>query len=341
MTRAQTDEALAAERKETDDQIAARNQQVTDLEAQVADLTKQLSDCQSGGETKTLWGANFGGYSAQGETAQAAYARIKKGFGAIAVARWWPNNFFANWSAKPSWLDAKVFANLGSDIDGVNSGRYDAAFANIVKTAPAWTALSCGHEPEDDVFEAKAFTLANWQKAQMRLGRICRDQGRKDVWFGPLLMGSSYHPNRYQSAATGNVPASEWLNFDLTNIDMLCGDFYQWGTNDTNADPAERLIGDYLKMCAAKGKKGLIGELGARRVNPPYNPGISDQARANFINGVVKLLDETDVDILGVMYYESDRGQATKVPWMLLDNAAGNGVKSPKAAAAYKAVCTR
>lgn len=290
-----------------------------DLLAANAELDRKLADCQAHlPRPTTLFGANVGGYAAtKGETGSNAFARILAGFGEINLVRWWPNAFF-QWSAVPPYYgDRPVAPNLGSDIAGINAGRYDADLRRICTEATRVTLLTVGHEPEDDR-AGGAFTVPQWQSAQMRCAKIVRESGNDLVKFGPLMMGVTYHPTRYVSAASGNVPAAEWMNFDMTNIDFLGADLYQWGKSDTDCDKASVQFDPFLALCAAKGTAAFVGELGTRRPNPPYNPGISQAKRAEYLTEAVAIIDASEVDILGVCYYETDRGAGDKVPWNVL-----------------------
>lgn len=316
-------------------------QRAEGLVAANADLQRQLDECRAGHKPKTLWGANVGGYAAtMGEAGAAAFSRILGGFGEIHLVRWWANNFF-QWASVPAFYgDRPLAANLGSDILGVLAGRYDDDLRRICREAQRRTLLTCGHEPEDDVFEKRAFTVPQWQAAQMRLGRIVREVGNDLVSFGPLLMGTSFHPTRYGSAAPGNVKAADWFGFNLADIDFIGADLYQWGKSDSDADDATVQFNPYLALCTEKGKPAFVGELGTRRPNPPHNPGISPAKRAAYLEQAITIVDTTTVPVLGVCYYETDRGAADKVPWNLLAPA-GKAQHSPEAIAVWRAVSTR
>lgn len=322
-----TDTALADERR-------ASAQTIADLQAQLDAATKPPS--------KVLWGVNPGGYStlSGAETAAEAWTRIATAYGKIVSTRWWVSSFGWNWSTVPARFGkCGLYLNLGADVAGVNAGTYDAAWANICKTAPTdrpLLAASFSHEPEDEVAAGK-FTIAAWQNAQKRLAKIKADNTDR-ILFAPLLMGVSFHPTRFAWAASGNQPWSTWFNFDLTNVDALGADIYQQGKTDDTVDTPQTIGGPFLAACKAKGKRGIVGELGARRVNPPSVPGISDGARAKFLTDFGAFANANADVIKAVHYFESDNGRPEMVPWALTPNPKTGEFKSPLALAAYKAL---
>jgi len=332
-----TEQALAVSKTLSDELRLV----VEDQKSTIVQLRKDLADCKASHRPPVLFGANVGGYAAtMGEPGQAAFARILEGFGAINLVRWWANNYF-QWSAVPAFYgDRPIAANLGSDIIGLNAGRYDADLRRICTEATRRTLLTVGHEPEDDVFEKRAFTVPQWQVGQARAARIVKEVGNELVSFGPLLMGTSFHPTRYASAAPGNVRAAEWFNFNLIDIDFIGADLYQWGKDDQTADAADVQFNPYLALCIEKGKAAFVGELGTRRPNPPHSPGISPAKRAQYLEQAITIIDTTTVPVLGACYYETDRGAADKVPWNLLAPA-GKPQHSPEAIDVWKAVSTR
>jgi hypothetical protein len=353
-----TDEALAAERaaetaediqqdaalkKAQNDLASAQADDIAD-KARIAELEKQVADLQKPPPAptgKVLFGVNPGGYStvSKAETVAEAWNRIQTAYGKIVSTRWWVSSFGWNWSQVPARFGkCGLYFNLGADVAGVNSGKYDAAWANLCKTAPTdrWLAASFSHEPEDEVAGGQ-FTIAQWQNAQKRLARI-KSENTDHITFAPLLMGVSFHPTRYSWAANGNQPWSTWFDFDLTNVDALGIDIYQQGKDDASADTPQTIGGPFISACKAKGKKGVVGELGARRVNPPSSPGISDGARATFLTNFGKFANNNADIIEAVHYFESDNGRDIMVPWALTPNPQTGEFKSPQALAAYKAL---
>jgi hypothetical protein len=327
-------DALTAQAAIDKDTIEQRDLAIIDLNRQVADLTHQLADCQAGHDpqTKTLWGANPGGYASQGETQAAAWSRITAGFGKINVVRWWPNAFF-QWSDLPAYYgDAAVVANLGSDLAGILSGAHDAAMLAICAQATRPTWLTGLHEPEDD-----GFILADWQAAQVHLASLKAEAGNPLVKFGPLLMGASYHATRYQGTGPNPIPASQWLDFDRSNCDFIGGDFYQWGKSDADADHAETVIGPARDLALSYGKHLVAGELGARRRST-----VSDAIRKRWITETAAIITANPGLIDAICYYETDRGAVDKVPWCLLPPPGqdpNDPANSPLAVAAYRALC--
>ena len=264
-------------------------------------------------ETSTshvYYGVNPGGWRTLGQTAAVAYQASVSAYGQLGFMRLWPNSFNTTWRAglmPPYVYDAKIpaYINLGSDVAGVNSGSHDAAWTTIPKTAPTdrpiW--FSFAHEPEGD-----GFTVAAWQQAQMRLGALKTKYAPSNVNSVPLHIG-----DRYKVAAAGNVPWSSWFNFNLKDIDAMGADLYQWGKNDATADPASVVVNPTIAAAKSKGKKLLIGELGARN-------NLTDASRATFLREAVALFDASTT-VTAVAYFESDNG--AKGPWNLLPKPSG------------------
>lgn len=331
-------DALTTQAAIDKDTIDQRDLTIVALNGQIADLTQQLTDCQQQHDDppplpKTLWGANVGGYAAQGETQPDAFARIAAAFGQINVVRWWPNTFF-DWSDLPAYYgDAAVVANLGSDIAGVLSGAHDTAMLAICAQATRPTWLTFAHEPEDD-----GFVLADWQASQVHLATLKATAGNPLVKFGPLLMGASYHPTRYKGTGPNPIRASAWLDFDRSNCDFIGGDFYMWGTSDSNADHAETVIGPARDLALSYGLHLVVGELGARRRST-----VSDATRKRWVDEVAAIVAANPDLIDAICYYETDRGASDKVPWCLLPPPGqdpNDPANSPTAVAAYQALCT-
>lgn len=336
-----TDQALEAERGDYEKQIGDRDTTIAAKDKQIGELQAALAACEAS-KRHVLFGVNPGGYStvSGAETQQQAWDRIKAAYGKIVSTRWWVSSFGWTWDQVPTRFGkCGLYVNLGADVAGVNAGRYDNQWATICKTAPndrPLLAASFSHEPEDEVAKGQ-FTIAAWQAAQKRLGKINTDNGSPFI-FAPLLMGVSYHPTRYVQAASGNQPWANWFNFDLTDITALGADIYQQGKTDATADTYATIGAQFLAACKAKGKLGIVGELGARRVNPPSVPGISDAARAKFITEFGKFANDNADVIKAVHYFESDNGRPEMVPWALTPNPKTGEFKSPLALAAYKSL---
>lgn len=340
MTRTATDAALASLETEISIERSENDEAIAKLEAEIEALKAQSNPSNST-FPKVLYGVNPSGYMKAGETQVNAWNRIMAAYGNINIVRWWANTFFTSWTSVPSRFGTRpLYINLGSDVPGALTGMYDQPFLKIVTTAPTDRLIvySFAHEPEDDVFTKKLFSVSDWQSAQMRFGKIHAGARTPNQLFVPLLMGSTYQDSRYAASAKGNIAWNEWFNFDLRSIDGLGGDMYQWGKDDATADTAEKLIGPFINACKTLKKLGMIGELGARRVNPPSSPGISDAARAAFLKDVQTLCDANAAIIKGICYFESDNGAADKVPWALTPAPGTNQYASPKALAAWKAI---
>jgi hypothetical protein len=309
---------------------------IADLKSQLAAAQQALEDCEAGHDppTKTLWGANVGGYASQGETQAAAWTRITAGFGQVNVIRWWVNVFFdwADLAATPYKDVAAVVPNLGSDLAGVLAGDHDADMLAICAQATRPTFLTFAHEPEDD-----GYVLADWQAAQVHLAGLKAMAGNPLVKFGPLLMGASYHPTRWAGTGPNPIPAAQWLDFDLTNCDFAGADLYQWGKADADADHAEAVIGPFRDLAIALGKKCVGGELGARR-----RLTVSDATRKRWLDETAAIVAANPDLFLAICYYENDHGAADKIPWCLLPPPGqdpNDPANSPAAVAAYRALC--
>lgn len=275
------------------------------------------------------YGVNAGGWwKTGGQAAAAAYDDAVAAYGQIGFMRLWPNSFNTTWRGGliPSYVyDAKmpVYVNLGSDVAGVNKGSHDAEFITILQTAPTdrWIWISFAHEPEGD-----GFTVAAWQQAQMRLAALKTKYAPRNVKFVPLLMGTTYMDSRYRVSAVGNVPWTTWFDFDMTNVDAMGADIYQWGKSDATADTAASIVTPVINAALAKGKGLVVGEFGARNT-------LSDTARAAFLKDAVNLFDRSTVT-RAVAYFENDNGGLG--PWNLLPKPGSQGPALPQSIAAWK-----
>ncbi|GAA5016078.1 hypothetical protein GCM10023258_01310 [Terrabacter aeriphilus] len=293
--------------------------------AEASTRSVQTVDPTSG---RVRYGFNPGGWwRSAGQTPKSAYDQAVAAFGQPGFMRLWPNRFTTTWRGGliPTYVDdakTPVYINLGSDVAGVNRGAYDAAWIQILRTAPKdrWIWFSFAHEPEGD-----GFTVAAWQQAQMRLAKLKAQYAPTNVRFAPLLMGSTFHASRYRVSATGNVPWSTWFNFDLSNVDAIGADLYQWGTQDATADTAAAVVNPAIEAARSKGKGLVVGELGARNT-------LTDTGRATFLKDAVKLFDASR-NVRAVAYFESDNG--SKGPWNLLPKP-GTPTSLPKSIAVWK-----
>jgi non-ribosomal peptide synthetase component F len=124
-------------------------------------------------------------------------------------------------------------------------------------------------------------------------------------------------------------PADQWLDFDMTNIDWIGGDHYQW-PNDTAAFN----LGYLIDAAKARGKRVLVAETGALPLSKA-----TDQARADWYAGIAALVDANPGLFVGVLTFESDRGPENP-PCCLLAYTGAWDSYSPKAATLYRALCT-
>lgn len=287
------------------------------------------------GQTPTsavLYGSNPGGWVGS-ESAEAAFAGMRQAFGNIQIMRLWPNDFRTTWAGGlvPSYVwdtGCGVYPNLGSDVAGVNAGRYDTAFRQLVLAAPTdrYVALSMSHEPENDT------TPGPWAQAQNRLGAIKAETGRDDVMFMPLLMGATFHPQRYKW--TNPLPWDAWFaDVDLSLIDGIGADCYQSGKDAATADHAATVFQPVYDALAQTGLRHVgFGEVGAMF---KYGGGTlaTDTRRADYLREVVAIIganaDVTDF----AAYYESSSG--AKGPWCLRTKPGTTSPAFPQAVAVW------
>ncbi len=264
---------------------------------------------------RVLYGSNPGGWVGL-ESAQAAFTGMRQVFGDIQVMRLWPNEFRTTWQGGlvPDYVWATgcgVYPNLGSDVAGVNAGRYDAAFRQLVLAAPTdrYVALSMAHEPENDT------TPGPWAQAQNRLGGIKADTGRTDVKFLPLLMGATFHPDRYK----WTNPLYKWSDWfadvDLSLIDGIGADCYQTGKDAATADHAATVFQPVYDALEQTG----LGTVGFGEVGAMFKYGggalATDARRAEYLREVLAII-EAHADVTDfAAYYESSAG--AKGPWCL------------------------
>lgn len=318
--------SLRADVTDRDAKISLQQRTIADLQAKLDELTKPVPPVTR----QVAYGWNVGGWwKTGGQSPSDAYAQAKAAFGTPKVLRVWANRIAADLaSLLPAYLEpgTGAFVNLGSDVAGVNAGRYDATLTQMFKSAPTdrdvWVSL--GHEPEND---GGSFTLAQWQAAQARIGAIKAANAPKNIRLVALLMGSTFMTGRYSSSAPGNRPAAEWFAFDLKDVDCLGTDIYQWGKTDPG-DTAALVVQPCIDLARKLGKGLVVGELGARNL-------LSDAARAKFLTDAVALFDANSDVVEAVAYFENDNGDLG--PWNLLPKPGTTTPSLPKAVAAWRA----
>lgn len=322
---------------------AADDAKIAELEAEVERLkeTKPTPEPEPIAKRKTLFGANFGGYKDKGEKQAQAVPRIKQGFGGTDVARWWYSKApsAAVWDQIPALFDGmSLLIELDGDTAAVAGGAWDAGMRAFCQAAPKDKRHGWCYKHEQDNNKA---TAAQFTPAADRLAKIHAQYSPPTLRSAPSLpMGMAFNPT-----------SPYWRTYlpkDLTGWDCLGMDAYQQGKGDANAWTAKRVVGQAFDGARELGLGLMIGELGARRTNQ-YPDGISDDARAKFLtdfltqyadNANYRQKDGNPI-LEMVCYFESSDGAAEKVPWMLLPFSDGSGVKSPKAAAVWRAACSR
>lgn len=314
------DEAVTAALAPVQAANAALTQQHAADQATIAALQAEIAKLRP-----TLFGSGIDGWAKAGEPGQHAYTRITTTW-APKVLRLW-GHLGSSWSAigLPAYVDPTlpIFVNLGSGatlVRAVNTGIHDADLTALFGTDPGrrvWVSL--GHEPEND-----GLTPAEWAACQNRVGRLAQQAGGH-VHVVPLLMGSTYMPDRY-SAVRGNVPWSQWWDgIDTSLVHGLGADCYQWGKQDPG-DSAAEVLQPVIDAAKTIGLPVVLGELGARCL-------LSDAARAQFLADAVQLLTDARADL--ACYYESDQGALG--PWCLL--AQDGTAVAPNAAAVWATAC--
>jgi hypothetical protein len=288
-----------------------------------------------------VYGVNAGGWVITDyEQPADAYYRIKSEFRMNAI-RWWASGF-SPWTSVPPWIladiatgEVKVLSpDWGGDILGINAGYYDATIDLLASTALCRTYATVGHEPENEVFDRQVWTLAEWQQAQMRVAQRVRAVANPLVSFGPCLMGGTYNPDRYTKMTQSglNVQASVWLDYDLSSTDFIAGDFYQWGSGDSTADPAARVLDPAIELAVGFGRQLLILECGALPLSK-----VSDNTRMVWYQQIAGIIDSHPGLIPVHLQFESDRGP-TNSPCCLLGYSGDIMDYSPSAATYYQSL---
>lgn len=322
--------AQATAEQEQADQpvIDGLHQQVTDaaaanaaLAAQVATLQAELAALQP----SVLYGSGIGGWwESLKEPKASAYARIVAALNPKIV------RIFAG--SVPPYVDPNLPVSLDTG-DTVTDAQILALSARGGDQF-----LSRIHEPNKTGKldpSGKPWTPATWGKAQRDTLAQIQRLGVTNVHLVPTLEGQAFI-----SARKPPITAADWFDWDLTGIDYLGGDLYQWGKSDADADTALEVGGEFIDLMKALGKRGHINELGFRRVlGPNTAPAISDAARAKFATDFVALCNANAQYVGAVMLFESDNGNDKMKPWPITHPTNPN--YSPLAVAAWRAACTR
>lgn len=290
-------------------QLATANQTIATLQAELNALQNPPSS-----ESKVLFGSGIGGwFQSLSEKKPDAYARITKTL--VGDGNYLPViRLFA--SSVPSYIDprCKIFLDTGNSASAQQ-------IATLGQRGPGQF-LSVIHEPENKT------SIASWQTVQKQHASLVKANGGGNVSLVPLLMGQSFIPSR-----NPKYPAAAWFDFDLTGIDYIGADLYQQGKSDADADTVAEFIQPAIDLARSLGKKLVVGELGFRRVNPPYTPGISDAKRAQTIKDAIALCNANADIVAAVMLFESDNGASNMVPWPITHPT--NPKFSPLAVAAW------
>lgn len=266
-----------------------------------------------------LYGSGIGGWwQTLGEAKVDAYARIVRAFGGrLPVVR-----LFS--SSVPSYVDPSSSVSLDTG---------DTVTAQQVVQLAARRGdqfLSVAHEPNHT---GKTWTPASWGQRQRDTLALVQANSGGNVHLVPTLEGQAFIAKRNPA-----VPAAAWFGWDMTGIDYIGADLYQWGKDNASADTALTVLGGAIDLAKQLGKRLVINELGARRVAPPYSPGISDTARAKFLTDVIALCDANAAHVAAVMLFESDNGKDGMTPWPITHPTNTN--YSPQAVAVWRTACT-
>jgi hypothetical protein len=259
---------------------------------------------------------------------KAGTAKETRQQGTARIAAAWNVGVWRAWETIPSYLtkQASVFLDNGSA----------SSVAASCKALLAWSSLthwlSCWHEPEND-----GVSIADWQKVQLQAAAAVKANGQGRIRYVSLLMGQTGIPSR-------NPPTSaeQWFGFDLSDVDCIGADLYQNATSDADADTADEVLGPWIDLALKLGKPLVIGEFGTRRVSPRWSPGITDAARAKYLTDATAIMDSARFPdgspvVQAVMYYESDSGNADRLPWNLLPPPGQTSPYSPQAESVWRA----
>jgi hypothetical protein len=274
--------------------------------------------------TGVLYGSGVGGWwQSLGEAKSSAYTRITNAFvgtgNHLKIIRLFD-------STVPSYVNANtaVFFDPGNTVT--------AAQVQMLAARAGTQYLSVAHEPN---FSKGYATGADWGAVQNAAQDVIDANGRGKVFLVPTLEGGTYIPGR-----NPDLTAEQWFSgWDMSRISFIGGDMYQWGTDDASAQTASTVLQHSIDLARSMGKKIMYGELGTRRLNPPYSPGISDGARRDFLVDVIALMDANSDVVVATMMFESDNGASNMKPWPITHPT--NPSYSPLAAAAYATAASR
>jgi len=278
---------------------------------------------------KVVYGSNPGGWSVTTklETGAQALARIDAAWHPPAW-RWWSSGNQVNWAAMPSQMvGRRVVAEIGLTAT-------DTQMIATCQSCPndgVRRYVSLCHEPESKT------DPATYQAAWARFAAIHLQYSPPNLRTVLVLMGASFIPAR--QASVGGHTWDEWWPTNHNGINALGADVYQWMT-----DVGTTVLSPVISAAASYNLDLVIAELGAHRVSPPYSPGLTDAASAQFLTDATGLLDgyAAKGHEVTALYFESDNGNATMVPWALLPPPDGSITPyRPLGAAVWAAACAR
>lgn len=286
---------------------------------------------------RVLYGCNPGGWAGL-ESSEQAFRRMAAAFGTPGIMRLWPNDFRTTWAGGlvPSYVWASgcgVYVNLGSDVDGVNAGRYDRAIDQLALAAPRdrYVAVSVAHEPENDT------TPGPWAQANNRVNGRIAATGRTDIGRFPLLMGATYHPTRYKW--TNSLPWTAWWeNIDLSVVSGVGADCYQSGKNLAELDHAATVFNPVYDALHQLGlPQAGFGEIGAMRQYPGTTTLVPDKKRNEYLRELITIIEAHAEETAFAAAFESAAG--AKGPWNFLPKP-GAAAEFPLCVATWREAIT-
>lgn len=311
---------------------------------QIADLQQALADCQNVSKPQVLYGSEAGGwwYKVPGTSLGTlpipqANQAVVDALGPLSISRSYSGE-------SPRGIDQTRTIMVWQ-----NNNLTPELIQNR-NSLPVKTIYCHRHEPENDSEPLTTQQVKDWQAQQLKYSKMVKDNS-DTAEFTTIHMGSTFmvdpdHPrlNRYTQAAQGNVPWTDWYDFDLTYIDYIGGDCYQHGkgTSGTPFDSPEEIIMPLLNAAKSLGKLAGIGEFGARRVDKcGLSPNLPDQARADWLTKAIALMDANAAVLRWCLYFNSSNGADNLAPWPVVAPPSFLGAYSPLSLAVWKAACQR
>lgn len=257
---------------------AARDNTITTLEAQIADLTPKPPRMRVGISVK--------------DTTQLSQRTTDFGVAPEIGRVFYPGLPTDSW--KDYGLPLVVsFKPPNNDVAGFIAGKYDGPVSEWLTTYSGRVAVY--HEREDNI-ERGEFTMAQASAMDDHMRALVNKYGK--ARFGIILMGWTLDP-RSERTVTNYIP-------DRTLYDWLGWDSYP-GDTPSNDLPGWTATRDWYTRCRDNsfGLPWLICETGTRNKNADPAD-VYDQRQADWINGAVAIA--RDLGCRGWTYFDSTVG---------------------------------